>query len=1009
MPIPTVAEFWNLLARSGLVDDGAIAVLRDEHDANPAACGGADAPHVAHWLLGRGVLTRWQAKRLSRGNLGPFFLGDYRLLERHDREGDALVFTGRHEPSGRIVSVVLLSAKRVKRLDIWTAIVQRTTAANATTDPMLSRTWSLEQDRGNRFIVSEVVTGTSLADELRRAGPMPATQAGVLVAQVARAVADLHARGAAHGGLSLDTLIRETAPGSGERVGRVRLLQFPLADDPHHMPLRPWKTDDEMRLLGRRAAYVAPEMLHPETVCDQRGDVYSIGAILYALVSGTPPCWEQNADKTLRNAAFEGPRPLGPPQVSPEIATLIDYLMARDPAKRYQTAAEAANAIAMCLGLPMAVQPLAPSPAPAPVADVHAAPENVMPMPSLVLSDLPGIGSAPLPQAIPGLKLESPADGAKKAAESSASRAHRRRAIGLQVLGGVITIGFLAGVAALVIGRIDFSSPPSLPTRTLPPRVAQNDPRPAAPPGSPSDTGGRGTSTTPPSDVSAPAPDEPAAGTARQIVVDDASLPWASPTEGPPPRLAYLPPGSQLVLVARPADLSADEEGRLFLKSLGPVVAAALEQLADMSGCEVADIELVQAGWQAGEANEVLAGYAVRLVAGRKVIADEAARRKAWGETTPSDVAGETIHAGKVFSFWVPSEEDSRVLVLASEASIATTALAGPAGREPFIASIVKQSLEARSRPDGMLRADLPLELESLVGMLDESRHVTLFGSPHYLLNRGRAVLGGPLAKLADPLRQLFGETMRGAALSAHFDANAYLELDAIAERDPPARVYAPQLAAMVEGLTGTVEEYCARLDPSPYGRMLVMRLPSMLRVLVANLRVGTEGSGVVINAYLPRHAGHNLALATELTLAQSPGSGSAASSAGPAVSGPADALGKLQKKVTIVFAKDTLEMAIQMVSDEVGVPMEIIGPDLQLDGITQNQSFGLDARDQSAEAVLGTILTKANPDGKLVYIIRKDAGAEKLFITTRAAVEKRGDPLPSIFKGGANPEKKDP
>jgi hypothetical protein len=352
--------------------------------------------------------------------------------------------------------------------------------------------------------------------------------------------------------------------------------------------------------------------------------------------------------------------------------------------------------------------------------------------------------------------------------------------------------------------------------------------------------------------------------------------------------------------------------------------------------------------------------------------------------------------------------------VVATEAAIATGALSGAGGavpREPFIASIVRQSHAAHDREEGSLMADLPLELETLVGMLDEERHVTLFGSPHYLLNRGRVLLVGPLAKLIDPLRNLLGESIRGAALSAHFSGNTYVELDAMAARDPPARVFAPKLAEEVESLAGAVEMYCAMLDPSPYGRVLVMRLPAMLRTLVANMRVGVEGNGVVINAYLPRHAGHNLALAAELALVQTPGAvaGGSGGPAQPITETPTDALGKLQKKITIVFAKDTLEMAIQMVSEEVGVPMEIVGTDLQLDGITQNQSFALDARDQTADAVLRVILGKANPDGKLVYIVRKADGVEKILITTRAAVEKRGDPLPPAFQGTAPTETKKP
>jgi serine/threonine protein kinase len=1016
MPTPTVTEFWELLAKSGLVDAGRIPALQEEHRAAFAGKGPQDAPHVAHWLYSTGVLTRWQAKRLSKGNLGPFFFGDYRLLERHEQDGDHLVFTARHEPSGRIVIVVMLSATRCKRLDIWTEIVRQTTVANATTNPMLSRTWSLEQHQGTRFLVCEAVEGMNLADEVEQFGPLPAARAGVLVSQLAEAVAEIHAKGSVHGGLSLDAMRREPSPGGVERTGRVRLLQFPLAGDPHRVPLRPWHTDEAMRQLGRRAAYVAPELLHPEVACDPRADVYAIGAILYTLLTGTPPCWEGDAEKTLRKAAFEGPRALGPPQVSLELATLVAYLMDRDPARRYQHGGEAAAAIATCLGFAGGSRPVSQSlpegqatPPTAPTAGSPTGAES----PIFVPDDSVRFGPTLATSSMAPPSSSSPAS--PRAGDSPVIRARRRRAMLVQILGGGITVAILAGVVALVLSRIDFSTPE--PPAYSPPRtVARNDASEKASndrPGEKSVADSAGSSNEPAADPG-PAeqtPPTPAAN-ARQIVVDDDTLPWASPTQGPRPQLAFLPPGSQLVLVARPADLAADDEGKLFLQSLGPVAEAALNQLASFCGCQVSDIEMVQGGWQAGEADEVLAGYAVRLVDGRTVAADDDARRRAWGATTPRDVDGETIHAGKDYSFWVPSAAAGRVLVVASEAAIATGVPGGGDGavpREPFIASIVRQSRAAHDRPEGALKADLPLELEALVGMLDDDRHVTLFGSPHYLLNRGRVVLAGPLAKLADPLRNLLGETIRGAALSAHFSGNTYVELDAIAARDPPARVFAPKLAEEVEALAGAVEAYCAMLDPSPYGRVLVMRLPAMLRTLVANMRVGVEGNGVVINAYLPRHAGHNIALAAELALSQTPGA-LASVAVGPAPPAAAtDALGKLQKKITIVFAKDTLEMAIQMVSEEVGVPMEILGPDLQLDGITQNQSFGLDARDQTADEVLRVILGKANPDGKLVYIVWKTDGVEKILITTRAAVEKRGDTLPPAFQTNAQTEMKKP
>jgi hypothetical protein len=154
-----------------------------------------------------------------------------------------------------------------------------------------------------------------------------------------------------------------------------------------------------------------------------------------------------------------------------------------------------------------------------------------------------------------------------------------------------------------------------------------------------------------------------------------------------------------------------------------------------------------------------------------------------------------------------------------------------------------------------------------------------------------------------------------------------------------------------------------------------------------------------VLNTYLPRHAAHNLVLASELALEQTPGSESVAGvSRKPAAAASAGPAGGLQKKISLVFAKDTLEKSIQMLSDEIGIPMEILGGDLQLEGITKNQSFGLDERAKTAAEILRVILAKSNPDGKLVYVVQEKDGEEWVLITTRAAAAKRGDPLPPAF-----------
>ena len=77
---------------------------------------------------------------------------------------------------------------------------------------------------------------------------------------------------------------------------------------------------------------------------------------------------------------------------------------------------------------------------------------------------------------------------------------------------------------------------------------------------------------------------------------------------------------------------------------------------------------------------------------------------------------------------------------------------------------------------------------------------------------------------------------------------------------------------------------------------------------------------------------------------------------------------------------------------------IEILGNDLKLEGITKNQSFGLDEKEKTADEIIRAILIKANPDGKLVYIFRGQGENESLVITTRASAGERGDTIPSVF-----------
>ena len=147
--------------------------------------------------------------------------------------------------------------------------------------------------------------------------------------------------------------------------------------------------------------------------------------------------------------------------------------------------------------------------------------------------------------------------------------------------------------------------------------------------------------------------------------------------------------------------------------------------------------------------------------------------------------------------------------------------------------------------------------------------------------------------------------------------------------------------------------------------------------------------------------AAHNIVLAASLLLDQiqaNPVSGQMEEE--KSVDLQQSAVIKLQQPVTLVFDSDSLETAIEMLSETVGITIEIVGKDLESEGITKNQSFGLSERERSAEEVLRIILRKSeSKPGQLIYVFRKDGDDEKIVITTNTNARQRGEEIPEVFR----------
>ncbi len=441
-----------------------------------------------------------------------------------------------------------------------------------------------------------------------------------------------------------------------------------------------------------------------------------------------------------------------------------------------------------------------------------------------------------------------------------------------------------------------------------------------------------------------------------------------------------------MILVVHPARIIGRPNSGDLLPALGPWGDDAQQWLKKLTGLDLAQIDQVTLVLHDTGAGPPVATYLIRTH--DKLTAD--ARLAAWGNPTAAKEGEQTFYEGKPSSYYLPAKEGGRLLVV------------GPAAQ-------IREVIQSAGNPPALSR-----HIEAILPLTDAERDVTLVFVPAYLFGEGEAALTGPLSGLKQPLSGFFGDDARAAIFSMHFLGDFFLELRLLGAASSDPEALSSQFASRVRRTPDLLEDYLASLDKHPYGRKILGRFPEWMRLVADETRNDVEDDQPILRCYLPLLAAPNLLMATDLALSERPGQ-TAAPAGGDSPKTPQTVAERLKKKTTLSFPRDTLEKALQLLFDDVGVKYQILGADMQLEGITKNQSFGLDERDKPADEILRKIMLLANPDGKLVYVVKSApaGGPEMVFITTRAAAAKRGDKLPPELQTSAKapkpPAKKKP
>ena len=264
------------------------------------------------------------------GDLGS--LGPYRILNSVGRGGMGIVFRGLDPKLQRVVAIKVLAPEIAIDPISRQRFEREARSAAAVSHPHCVVIYAVDENHHPPYIVMEYIEGKTLAQKIATQGTLSVKEILRIGGQIADGLAAAHKQGLIHRDMKPANVLLENG------VERAKVADFGLAR----------MTNDTVMtrtgVFSGTPQFMSPEQASGETV-DHRTDLFSLGAILYTMCTGKPPFTADNPLVTLKRICEETPRPVG--RVNPEIpdwlSEIIDRLLAKSPADRFQTAAEVAD------------------------------------------------------------------------------------------------------------------------------------------------------------------------------------------------------------------------------------------------------------------------------------------------------------------------------------------------------------------------------------------------------------------------------------------------------------------------------------------------------------------------------------------------------------------------------------------------------------------------------------------------------------------------------------------
>jgi eukaryotic-like serine/threonine-protein kinase len=268
-------------------------------------------------------------------------VGQYKVLERLGEGALGEVLRARDTRTGRTVALMVVPPTLMSSPSRRARFLEDAHKATTLNHPNIAMLFSIVEQDGGCYLAYEFAAGPSLRDEMAGAA-LEARTALHVAAHLADALAEGHTKGVVHGDVRPETIV--VTP-----KGSVKVLNFGMTS---------WTTggiarakaatapDALDREEARIAGYLSPEQARGATA-DLRSDLFALGAVLYEALTGQAPFAAATPRATIEKVLAQPPlRPSAVNRKLPaELDAMVMKLLAREPDRRFQTAAAAAAEI----------------------------------------------------------------------------------------------------------------------------------------------------------------------------------------------------------------------------------------------------------------------------------------------------------------------------------------------------------------------------------------------------------------------------------------------------------------------------------------------------------------------------------------------------------------------------------------------------------------------------------------------------------------------------------------